>query len=185
MLMAKSKSNRILTLYRGESRDALPSLREKGLTRQMRMSTVQRLCAEEERLCLAGTSPETMLIESKSVIKEHILSGKRSPFISFSGKERVARSYAADGGRREKGLLVKAEVRVCEELVWEPYRVAGLFIDHANRLWLHVPVYWPMFKSDMNIPEIAEAFRLSYRDDEYLLLGDLDYQKDFRVEEIG
>ena len=172
MLMAKYESSRTLTLYRGESPDALPELKG-GLAWHIRMSPAKRRSIEMERLRLSCASPETMLFEAKSIIRAHILSRRRSPFISFSGKEKIARGYAARGGARERGLIVRAEVKVCREIAWEPFNVTGLYIDHADRLWLHVPVYWPMFKTEMYEPEIAEAFRHSYRDDEYLLLGDL------------
>jgi len=182
MLMTKSNINRTFTLYRGESPDALPELKE-GLAWHMRMSPVQRRSMEMERLCLSCTSPETMLFEAKSIIRAHILSRRRSPFVSFTGKERVAMGYAAGGGARERGLIVRAEVKVCREIAWEPFNVAGLYIDHADRLWLHVPVYWPMFKTEMYEPRFAEAFRRSYRDDEYLLLGDLGTEE-FEVRKV-
>lgn len=190
MLMAKQLSNRKLTLYRGESYDAFSGLNESGISWDARLNesglSLEDLQHIRENFTnLSNTSPEIVPIIAKSVILRHVAQHKRSPFVSFTGKEEVARHYALNNGQRKEGMVITTNVTVAEELAWETINVTGLYIDDAGRLWLHVPAYWPIFKSEMLVqPEMVEALRLSFRDDEYLLFGDLSCPKDFRMEGI-
>lgn len=191
MLMAKQLSNRKLTLYRGESCDAVSGLNERGIRWDARLNEsglsledLQQI--RENFTSLFNTSPETVPIIAKSAILRHVARHRRSPFVSFTGKEEVARRYALNNRQRKEGMFITTNVTVAEELTWEPFNVTGLYIDDVGRLWLHVPAYWPIFRREMlGQPEMVEALRLSVKDDEYLLFGDLTCPKDFRMEGIG
>jgi hypothetical protein len=182
----------MLTLYRGEYPHLLSSLLGDGISFEARLRVTglsledqQRI--KDERLMLVNSMPESVPIKDSTatIIKSHVAQYRRSPFVSFSGKHEVALCYATKGGERNDGLLITAEIKGGQEIAFVPFQATGLFIDHLDRLWIWMPAFKHMFKTEiLCCPKTARAFRLALRDDEYLLLGDLSYPDDYKIAKV-
>lgn len=173
MLVMHRDVNYYFTLYRGESEDNLPRVQQ-GIKPRLRW-TEAGLSPDEWRQLI---DPAILHFVAEKYLRLHVAKKKSaiSPFVSFSRKKEVAhRRYACGKDNREKGLLITARVHIVKEYIWEDHGIicledVGLLVDSTGRHWLCVPYStMALFGKDKEITK-----RLGIRDDEYLLLGNLD-----------
>lgn len=165
---------RVLRLFRGDAPDRLAELLRGGVRAR------ERPLAPDtpglRALSLSGLPPDLVPDLASEVIYEHVLAGSgRSPFVSFSASEAVARSFALAGGRRHRGLLIQADVLVAVEHAVEAHPTwrYGSFADAAGRPWIRVDGCNVGADAILHGALVRHVQTLGRGDAEYLLLGSM------------
>jgi hypothetical protein len=120
--------------------------------------------------------PEVLQLEADEHVLAHVVQRGRSPFVSMTANEDVARRYALADGRRGEGLLVSAWIHLRESHSWHvPDRgTSTVYVDERRRRWLDLAQYRSSSLEALLGSSAWSAFHASaIRDQEWLLLGSL------------
>lgn len=175
MLTLKDLTDYELTLFRGEDPKNENRLKQIGIEPKGRWS--ESGLHETEWLQLVKQSiHEALPFTAKEQIKKHVSKpeGWRSPFVSFTRKKDVAMQYAFGREKRREGLLITTIIFAKRSFL--PFNSFGeqvisldkpaILPDNVGRHWIHL----------QNVPFSMEDkifYKKITRDDEFLLLGDL------------
>jgi hypothetical protein len=175
VLVSSQRLAAVVRLYRGDTLERQALVRRDGIRADG--NTTGEGFPSFPFYPLSRLSSEMLQMEADEHVLAHVVERGRSPFVSMTSSEEVARRYALADGRRRDGLLISAWIHLRESHSWHvPDRgTSVVYVDERGRRWLDLARYRSSSVEALVGSQAWRAFHVSaIRDQEWLLLGTLN-----------